>query len=133
MRYFKVLLFILVTSGCASTEKQEVNSSQASAENAMQHVYLSGVIAKFYCTNAKWPQSLNELSEYSTGNPTPIGSKIDWSVLNQNGVTFNVATDIYIRTPGNPETGIMSVSSTHKYPGCNGDSISINFQPVLGG
>lgn len=132
MRYLQILLFILVVAGCTSTDNKEADSSKASAENAMQHVYLSGVIAKFYCDNSKWPQSLNELNEYSAQNPTPIGSKIDWNLLSQNEVTFNVATDIYIRTPENTDTGSMSVSSTHKYPGCNGDSIKINFQPVLG-
>lgn len=132
MRCFQVLFLILAISGCALTEKKEVDSSKATAENGMQHVYLSGVIAKFYCDNSSWPQSLNELNEYSVRNPTPIGSKIDWDALSKNNVTFNVATDVYIRTPGNTEIGSMSVSSTHKYPGCNGDSIKINFQPVLG-
>ena len=133
MRYFQVLLFTLIVSGCASTEKQEADSGKASAENAMQHVYLSGVIAKFYCVNSNWPQTLNELNGYSTKNPTQIGSKIDWELLSKNDVTFNVATDLYIRTPEDTVTGSMSVSSTHKYPSCSGDSIKINFQPVLGG
>ena len=133
MRYFQILLLVLLVSGCASTEKKEANSSNASAESAMQHVYLAGVIAKFYCTNSTWPQSLNELSAYSISSPTPIGSKIDWELLSKNNTTFNVATDIFIRTPENVATGSMSVSSTHQYPGCNGDSIQINFQPVLGG
>lgn len=133
MRHFQVLLIILAVSGCVSTERKEVDSSKASAENAMQHVYLSGVIAKFYCDNSNWPQSLNELNQYSVKQPTPIGSKIDWDALSKDNVTFNVATDVYIRTPENTATGMMSVSSTHKYPSCDGDSIKINFQPVLGG
>ena len=133
MRYFQVLLFVLVIAGCASTDKQENNSSKTSAKNAMQHVYLSSVIAKFYCDKSIWPQSLSELKEYSTSKPTPIGSKIDWNSLSKNDVTFNVSTDVYIRTPEDFATGSMSVSSTHKYPGCKGDSIKINFQPVLGG
>ena len=88
MRYFQVLVFILIVSGCALTEKKEANSGKASAESAMQHVYLSGVMAQFYCDNQKWPVSINELSLFSNSNPTPIGSKIDWSLLSKDDVTF---------------------------------------------
>lgn len=133
MRYFQVLVFILIVSGCASTEKKEADSGKASAESAMQHVYLSGVMAQFYCDNQKWPVSINELSLFSNSNPTPIGSKIDWSLLSKPDVTFTVTNDVYLRTPENELNGSMSVSSVHQYPGCNGDSIKIYFQPTLGG
>jgi hypothetical protein len=133
MRYFQVLVFILIVSGCASTEKKEVDSGKASAESAMQHVYLSGVMAQFYCDNQNWPVSINELSIFSNSNLTPIGSKIDWSLLSKADVTFKVTNDVYLRTPENKLNGSMSVSSVHQYPGCNGDSIKINFQPTLGG
>jgi hypothetical protein len=133
MRYFQILILILVVSGCASTKEEEVNSSKASAINGMQHVYFSGVIAKFYCENSSWPKSVNQLEEYSLKNPTPIGSKINWSYLSNKGATYNVSSDVYIRTPADKVSGSMSVSSIHQYPGCNGDSIKINFQPTLGG
>lgn len=132
MRYFQVLFLVLVVSGCASTETKGAKSGKASAHNAIQHVYLSGVIAKFYCDNAYWPQSLEVLNEYAMQNPTPISAKIDWNLLSQNDVTFHVATDIFIRTPENTVNGSMSVRSIHKYPDCNGDSIKVNFHPMLG-
>jgi hypothetical protein len=133
MRYFQVLLLILFVSSCASTEKKEVDSGKASAESAMQHVYVSGVMAQFYCDNQNWPTSIDELSAFSNSNPTPIGSKINWSLLSKFDVTFKVTNDVYLRTPEDKIKGSMSVSSIHHYPGCNGDSIKINFQPTLGG
>ena len=99
MRYFQVLVFILIVSGCASTEEKEADSGKASAESAMQHVYLSGVIAKFYCDNQNWPNSIDELSTFSNSNPTPIGSKINWGLLSKPDVTFKVTNDVYLRTP----------------------------------
>ena len=133
MRYFQVLLLIIFVSGCASTEKKEADSGKASAESAMQHVYVAGVMAQFYCDNKSWPTSINELSVFSDKNPTPIGSQINWSLLSKAGVTFKVTNDVYLRTPEDKIKGSMSVSSVHQYPGCNGDSIKINFQPTLGG
>ena len=133
MRYFQVLVLILFVSGCVSTEKTEADSGRASAESAMQHVYLSGVIAKFYCDNQNWPNSIDELSTFSNSNPTPIGSKINWGLLSKPDVTFKVTNAVYLRTPEDQIKGSMSVSSIHQYPGCNGDSIKINFQPTLGG
>lgn len=133
MKYIAILMLFGLL-GCTTPTKKDDPAAKPTAESVNQHIAIAVVLAKFYCENNSWPNSLEELMQFEAGVDLPLPVAPNWSWLQQDDVTFTVTDNVYLRTPDETVVGGgHSVSSINEPPRCNGDDMSINVSPTIGG
>jgi len=127
-------IFVVILSACASLKAKEDVTAKATADSVNQHIAVAVTLAKFYCVNRSWPSSIESLQQFSADTDLPLPVKIDWPKLKQSGVTYEITSNAYLRTPDESQAGgSHSVSSVNEPPECNGDDFKVNVQPTIGG
>jgi|GEM_PF-3290741 len=133
MKYLLPILVVML-SACASPKVKEDVIAKATADSVSQHIAVAVTLAKFYCVNNSWPSSIESLQQFSTETDLPLPVKIDWPKLKESGVTYEITSNAYLRTPDESQAGGgHSVSSVNEPPECNGKDFNVNVHPTIGG
>ena len=79
MKTVNLLLASILVAGCATSNTTNVND--VSIANANQHIAMAVTLAKFYCDNSRWPETLDEAEYYSNEAKIPMPTSINWSFI----------------------------------------------------